>query len=419
MKSDNITTDNSMTNNNNKYSPELRFPEFTDKWITKKLGEITINKDSKRCPISKTVRKKGIYPYYGANGIRDYVSDYIFDGEYLLVGEDGSVLTKENTPVIHWASGKFWVNNHAHVLSQKNGMSLKFISYVLSTIKIEGRVTGIPPKLNQDSLHTILIPIPSSPIEQKKIAACLSSLDIYLDTTKHKLELLKEYKKGLMQQLFPRNGKNVPELRLPEFQNAPVWVYQALGSIGDTYGGLSGKSAEDFGKGKPYVTYKQVFTSIEIDFSNCSLVQIAQNEKQNKLQYGDILVTISSETPEEIGYTALVTTKKIPECYLNSFCFIFRLFDKRKIDINFMIYLLSSDVYRKNVVRIAQGITRFNISKTRYKEIELPIPSSKVEQRKIAKLLSSIDQQLTHYEEKIRSLELHKKGLTQRLFPKI
>ena len=234
-----------MTNNNKKYTPELRFLECTENWIEKKLGEITTNEDNKRRPISKILRKKGKYPYFGANGIQDYVSDYIFDGEYLLVGEDGSVLTKENTPVINWASGRFWVNNHAHVLSQKNGISLKLISYILSTIKIEGRVTGIPPKLNQDNLYTILIPIPSSSMEQKKIADCLSSLDTYIDTTKRKLELLKEYKKGLMQQLFPAPGKNIPELRFPEFRKASAWGYQALGAMGDTYGGLSGKSAEE------------------------------------------------------------------------------------------------------------------------------------------------------------------------------
>ncbi len=406
-----------MTNNNNKYSPELRFPEFQNskKWeieVIKNICDICTGKSNTQDQV-----KDGEYPFFIRSKVPVKSKKYLFDCEAVITIGDGKI-----GQVYHYVTGKFDLHQRCYKMSNFRKVMGKYFYYYFSSHFYE-RAMKMTAKATVDSVRLEMIAdmpflLPSF-LEQKKIADCLSSLDIYLDTTKRKLELLKEYKKGLMQQLFPRNGKNVPELRLPEFQNAPVWVYQALGSIGDTYGGLSGKSAEDFGKGKPYVTYKQVFTSIEIDFSNCSLVQIAQNEKQNKLQYGDILVTISSETPEEIGYTALVTTKKIPECYLNSFCFIFRLFDKRKIDINFMIYLLSSDVYRKNVVRIAQGITRFNISKTRYKEIELPIPSSKVEQRKIAKLLSSIDQQLTHYEEKIRSLELHKKGLTQRLFPKI
>lgn len=188
-------------------TPRLRFPEFTGEWEEKKLGDITNNEDNRRRPISKTERKAGEYPYYGANGVQDYVDDYIFDGDYLLVGEDGSVLTKENTPVINWVSGKFWVNNHAHVLSQKGDTSLKLISYILSTVKIDGRVTGIPPKLNQENLNTILVSIPGSPIEQQKIADCLSELDTLIAAETAQLESLKDHKKGLMQQLFPQPAK--------------------------------------------------------------------------------------------------------------------------------------------------------------------------------------------------------------------
>ena len=177
-----------MSEKNNKYTPNLRFPEFSGEWEETKLGEVTRNEDSKRRPISKIDRAVGEYPYYGANGIQDHVNDYIFDGDYLLVGEDGSVLTKENTPVINWASGKFWVNNHAHVLSPKDDTSLKLISYLLSGVKIDGLVTGIPPKLNQDNLNTISIPLPPSPAEQDKIASCLSAMDDLITAQAEKVE---------------------------------------------------------------------------------------------------------------------------------------------------------------------------------------------------------------------------------------
>ena len=121
-----------MSKNNN--TPRLRFPGFTGEWEKKKLYDITNNEDNKRRPIAKTERKKGNYPYYGANGIQDYIDGYLFDGNYLLVGEDGSVLSENNTPVINWASGKFWVNNHAHVLSQKGDYSLKFVSSFIKMI---------------------------------------------------------------------------------------------------------------------------------------------------------------------------------------------------------------------------------------------------------------------------------------------
>ena len=245
------------------------------------------------------------------------------------------------------------------------------------------------------------------------------NIDKEIDATKRKLVLLKEHKKGLMQRLFPAKGKTTPELRFPEFIGTKEWTPTQLGAIGETFGGLSGKSAEDFGIGKPFVTYKQVFNSSEIDSSECALVQVSENETQNKLQYGDVLVTMSSETPDEVGYTAVVTNKNIPECYLNSFCFIYRLFDNESIDAKFLIYLFSSDVYRTAVVRIAQGITRFNISKTKFKEIELAIPENKNEQIKIAETLSAIDKQIEEYDKKIKALEQHKKGLMQQLFPKL
>lgn len=188
-------------------TPSLRFPGFTGEWEENKLASLCINEDSKRRPVAKSQRELGKYPYYGANGIQDYVNDFLFSGERLLVGEDGSVLSKDNTPIVNWASGEFWVNNHAHVLAQKKGISLKYIFYILSTIKIQGLVTGIPPKLNQENLNNINISLPSSLVEQEKIAECLSTIDDIIDAEQNKLDALTTHKKGLMQQLFPQPVK--------------------------------------------------------------------------------------------------------------------------------------------------------------------------------------------------------------------
>ena len=183
--------------------PELRFPGFEGNWEVKRLGEIADNNDSRRRPVSKSDRKSGTYPYYGANGIQDYVEGFIFDGDFLLIGEDGSVINENDTPVLNWASGKIWVNNHAHVLSENNLACLKFIYYALGVVKISGLVTGIPPKLNQDNLNRIKIALPPSLPEQQKIASCLSSLDEGIAAQQEKVEALKEHKKGLKQKLFP------------------------------------------------------------------------------------------------------------------------------------------------------------------------------------------------------------------------
>ncbi|GAA8626632.1 restriction endonuclease subunit S [Helicobacter pylori] len=133
----------------------------------RKLGEVCEILDNRRIPIAKNKRNPGIYPYYGANGIQDYIDSYIFDGDFVLFGEDGSVINKDNTPVVNWASGKIWVNNHAHVLQTKNELKLKFLYFYLQTIDVSYCVAGTPPKINQENLKQITIPIPPLEIQQE------------------------------------------------------------------------------------------------------------------------------------------------------------------------------------------------------------------------------------------------------------
>ena len=128
---------------------------------TTTIGEICEILDNQRKPVAKDKRKSGIYPYYGANGIQDYVDNYIFDGTFLLIGEDGSVINKDNSPVVNWAVGKIWVNNHAHILKEKPGVAnLRYIYYLLQTIDVSDIVAGTPPKINQQNLRNIKLQIP-------------------------------------------------------------------------------------------------------------------------------------------------------------------------------------------------------------------------------------------------------------------
>lgn len=132
--------------------------------------------DGKRKPITKGARESGQYPYYGANGIQDYVADYIFDGTFILVGEDGSVITPDGKPVVNWAEGKIWVNNHAHILAEKPGVLLRFLYYYIQTIDIHNLVHGNIPKLTQGDLKDLSIP--SLPLdEQEKIVKVLDRFD--------------------------------------------------------------------------------------------------------------------------------------------------------------------------------------------------------------------------------------------------
>ena len=136
-------------------------------WRMGKLGDISSNFDSKRIPLSSMQRKdrQGIYPYYGAATIFDYIDDYIFDGTYLLMGEDGTVQTDEGFPVLQYVWGKFWVNNHTHVLQGKNLFSTEYLYLLLSKTNIIHLITGaVQPKINQGNMNKIECVLPTGGI---------------------------------------------------------------------------------------------------------------------------------------------------------------------------------------------------------------------------------------------------------------
>lgn len=123
--------------------------------------------DKKRKPVTKSAREAGEYPYYGANGIQDYVSEYIFDGTFVLVGEDGSVLTPEGTPVVNWAEGKIWVNNHAHIIEEAKGVLLRYLYHYLQTVDVRDLIHGNIPKLTQRDFKQLRIPVPPLPVQRE------------------------------------------------------------------------------------------------------------------------------------------------------------------------------------------------------------------------------------------------------------
>lgn len=145
--------------------------------VWKTLGEVCENLDSMRKPITSNFRKAGNIPYYGASGIVDYVEDFILDGDYLLVSEDGANLLARKTPIAFSVSGKIWVNNHAHILKFRTYAERRFIEFYLNNIDISMYISGAAqPKLNKQNLNKIRIPIPPLP-EQEKIVAILDKFD--------------------------------------------------------------------------------------------------------------------------------------------------------------------------------------------------------------------------------------------------
>jgi len=143
----------------------------------KSFGEVAENFDSRRKPITSGLRESGDIPYYGASGVVDYVKDYIFDGDYLLVSEDGANLVARNTPIAFSISGKTWVNNHAHILKFQTYEERRYIEYYLNSIDLTPYISGAAqPKLNKRNLNSIKIPIP--PLKtQEKIVSILDKFD--------------------------------------------------------------------------------------------------------------------------------------------------------------------------------------------------------------------------------------------------
>lgn len=171
--------------------------------------------------------------------------------------------------------------------------------------------------------------------------------------------------------------------------------YKRLGEIGEFYGGLSGKSKKDFSDGNyPYISYMNVYQHISVLLPSADMVVIKEGEKQNRVQYGDILFTGSSETPEECGFSSVVTQQIDYPLYLNSFSFGLRLTDRLLLNPEFAKYVFRSHNVRKQIIRTANGVTRFNVSKSKMKNVRIPVPPLEV-QSEIVKILDNFTELTT------------------------
>ena len=172
-----ILTDRQTDRQTDKPNALNRLCQYVSEFIFVKLSDISVNCDSLRKPVTSGNREAGNIPYYGASGIVDYVKDYIFDGDYLLISEDGANLLARNTPIAFSISGKNWVNNHAHILRFNNRITQRYVEIYLNSIDLSPYISGgAQPKLNQQNLYKIPIPLPSYQ-KQKEIVTILDRFD--------------------------------------------------------------------------------------------------------------------------------------------------------------------------------------------------------------------------------------------------
>ena len=201
-----------------------------------------------------------------------------------------------------------------------------------------------------------------------------------------------------------------PKIRFKGFTKD--WEQRKLGDMGSTYTGLSGKTKEDFGHGDAkFITYMNVFSNPVANLDMTESVEI--DSKQNCVKAGDVFFTTSSETPEEVGMSS-VMPENADNIYLNSFCFGYR--PTEKFDLNYLAYVLRTESFRKEMTFLAQGISRYNISKNKVMEVEIPIPSLD-EQSRVGQYFKNLDTLITLHQRKCEQTKKLKKYMLQKMFP--
>jgi len=255
------------------------------------------------------------------------------------------------------------------------------------------------PNLGKGDFDKFLIPLPPNKNEQSAISNALSDVNAFINSLERLITKKRNIKQGAMQKLLqPNEG----------------WEIKRLGEIGKTYGGLSGKSKKDFLNGKyPYIPFMNIMSNPIIDTTFFDYVNLSGSETQNQAIKGDLFFNGSSETPEEVGMSS-VLLDDIPSLYLNSFCFGFRLFNENKIYALYLSYFFRSSEGRKHIFSLAQGATRYNLSKSNFLKLEIPLPKYD-EQIRIANIISDFESEIVVLEKKLYKAKQIKKGMMQQL----
>ena len=239
--------------------------------------------------------------------------------------------------------------------------------------------------------------------EQKAIADLLSTWDEAIEKTERLVEAKEKRFRGLLQKLIsePRKTRKNTE-----------WKRVKLGDVGNAYSGLSGKNRTHFGKGKPYLPYLNIYQNFKIDIKYLDYVDIDLKETQNLVRRGDVFFTVSSETPNEVGISS-VLLDEIGECYLNSFCFGWRPTSEVVIS-DYLQFYFRCSIFRRQLKKLAQGATRFNLSKTELMKTILLLPPLNV-QNQIANTLSTAQHEIDLLKKLLEKYKIQKRGLMQKM----
>ena len=388
--------------------PQIRFNGYSDDWEERKLGEI-FNYEQPTKYIVKSTEYDDTFNTPVLTAGKSFLLGYTDEitGIKNATVENPVVIFDDFTTGSHYVDFPFKIKSSAMKLLSLNDNSDNFY-FMFNTLK---NIKYVPQSherhwISKFSEFEIYKP---SQEEQKKIGSFFKQIDETIALHQRKLDLLKEQKKGYLQKMFPKNGAKAPELRFSGF--ADDWEERKLGELGSTFTGLTGKAKEDFGHGDAkFVTYMNVFQNAVASLEQLDSIEI--DPKQNEVKKGDVFFTTSSETPEEVGMSS-VWKYNYDNVYLNSFTFGYR--PNIEFDLDYLAAMLRSTTVRKKITFLAQGISRYNISKTKMMDIEVPVPSLE-EQAKIGAFLSNVEQTITFHQRKLDLLKEQKKGFLQNMF---
>lgn len=314
----------------------------------------------------KDAQESGQYPFYVRSKTILRSSKYLYDETAIVIPGEGGV-----GEIFHFVSGKYDLHQRAYRVSfTVDEMNPKFGYYYISSFFKEyinrHAVEATVKSIRKPMLVKFEVPVPPLEIQE----AIVEILDKFTNLEARTLQY-EYYRDSLFEALdCPR---------------------ATLGELGKFYGGLKGKTKNDFGSsGARYISYKNVYENISADFTWPDFVQVKEGENQLSLMKGDILLTGSSENMEESGLSSVVTKEPEEKAYLNSFSICYRLNDPSILNPEFSKYLFRSRLARKQIIRTAQGVTRFNVSKKKLANVSVPIPTLE-EQQRIVDILDRFD----------------------------
>ena len=384
-----------------KKAPAIRFQGFSDAWEQRKLIEEADFFDEKRIPIDSDKRVQGRYPYYGATGVIDYVDNYIFDGEYILLAEDGANIITRNSPVAYITEGKFWLNNHAHIMKMKLGSNL-FLLQLLERQNYEKFNSGTAqPKLNGQIVKNMIFNFPSYK-EQNKIGNFFKLIDEAIALHQRKLSLLEQLKQTYLQVMFPQGQDSIPILRFAG--HSEPWEQHKLGEISESYSGGTPSVAIQsyYGGSIPFIR------SAEINSKNTELYLTEEglnNSSAKLVDVGDILYALYGATSGEVGISQI--NGAINQAIL-------AIKPKIEYDSNFIMQWLRRQ--KMSIISTYLQGGQGNLSGSIVKDLALYAPTKQEEQTKIGSFFKQLDDTIALHQEKIAHLKVLKSTLLNKMF---